>query len=78
MAGVGLFRHVIPGQPTAPELESYRQGSDVPYVFDLVSRVTPRSVVGFMDARHPVASVAGAELTAELLVALRRQVGHGG
>lgn len=78
MAGVGLFRHVIPGQPTASELESHRQGSDVPYVFDLVSRVTPRSVVDFIDARHPVASVAGSELTAELLVALRRQVGRDG
>ena len=59
------------------ELESYRQGSDVPYVFDLVSRVTPRSVVDFIADRHPVASVAGTELTAELLVALRRRVGRG-
>ena len=75
-AGVGLFRHVIPGQPTVHDLEAHRQGSDVPYVIDLVSRVQPESVVRFIEDRHPIASVAGAELTAELLVALRKQVGR--
>jgi hypothetical protein len=75
-AGVGLFRHVIPGQPTVHDLEAHRQGSDVPYVIDLVSRVQPGSVVRFIEDRHPIASVAGAELTAELLVALRKQVGR--
>lgn len=74
MAGVGLFRYAIPGHPDAAKLDQYRLGSDVPYVLDLISRVPPRSLVDFLDQRHPIASVSGADITAELLLALRRQV----
>ena len=76
-AGVGLFRYAVSGRPTGAELEHYRQGSDVPYAIDLTARVDPARVVELVADRHPVVSVAGAELTPELLLALRRHVaGH--
>lgn len=74
-AGVGLFRYAVPGHPTGPELERYRQGTDVPYVVDLTSRVDPARVVSLLAGRHPIGSVAGAELGPELLVALRTHAG---
>ncbi len=74
-AGVGLFRYALSGQPTSAELERYRQGADVPYAIDLTSRVEPGLVVGLIADRHPIVSVAGAELGPELLLALRRHVG---
>lgn len=77
MAGVGLFRYAVPGHPTSDTLDRYRLASDVPYVLDLMSRVAPTDLVGFVAERHPIASVSGAELSAELLVALREQVGVG-
>lgn len=73
--GVGLFRYAVPGQPTGADLERYRQGGDVPYAIDLTSRVEPGLVVGFIAERHPVISVAGADLGPELLLALRRHIG---
>ncbi len=77
MAGVGLFRYAVPGNPTARTLDDYRQASDVPYVLDLISRVDPEDLIDYVAKRHPIASVSGAELTAELLVAMREQVGVG-
>lgn len=77
MAGVGLFRYAVPGNPTSEQLDQYRLGSDVPYVLDLVSRVEPERLVEFIALRHPITSVAGADLNAELLVAMREQVGVG-
>lgn len=71
-AGVGLFRYPVAGQPTAVDLERFRQGGDVPYAVDLVSRVEPEVVLGLLADRHPVVSVAGSDLSPELLVALRR------
>ena len=75
MAGVGLFRYAAPGQPTAAQLDGYRQASDVPYVLDLISRIPVAQLVDAIGQRHPIASVAGAAVTAELLVAMREQVG---
>ncbi len=77
MAGVGLFRYAVPGTPSAERLDAYRLACDVPYALDLVSRVEPQRLVDIIAQRHPVASVAGTDLNAELLVALRRQVGAG-
>ncbi|MGI9596583.1 MAG: hypothetical protein ACR2QK_10505 [Acidimicrobiales bacterium] len=77
MAGVGLFRYAIPGNPTADILDEYRLASDVPYVLDLISRVSPERLVDFIAQRHPIASVSSAEMTAELLVAMREQVSVG-
>jgi hypothetical protein len=74
MAGVGLFRYAVPGRPDTERLERYRLASDVPYVLDLVSRCSPDDLVDFIADRHPIASVSGAEMTAELLHALRRSV----
>ena len=76
-AGVGLFRYAVSGRPSGSELERYRQGSDVPYAIDLTARVDPARVVELVADRHPIVSVAGTDLTPELLVALRRHVeGH--
>lgn len=77
IAGVGLFRYAVPGNPTADQLDDYRLGSDVPYVIDLISRVRPEDLVDFVAKRHPIASVAGADLNAELLLAMREQVALG-
>ena len=77
IAGVGLFRYAVPGNPTAEQLDDYRLGSDVPYVIDLISRVRPEDLVDFVAKRHPIASVAGADLNAELLLAMREQVALG-
>ncbi|MGH1492439.1 MAG: hypothetical protein ACRBK7_24130 [Acidimicrobiales bacterium] len=77
MAGVGLSRYAVPGDPTAEKLGQYRLASDVPYVLDLISRVSPENLVDFVAQRHPISSVSGAELTAELLLAMRKQVGLG-
>lgn len=77
IAGVGLFRYAVPGNPTAEQLDNYRLGSDVPYVIDLISRVRPDSLVDFIERRHPIASVSGADLNAELLMAMREQVALG-
>lgn len=77
MAGVGLFRYAIPGNPSSEKLDEYRLASDVPYVLDLISRVSVEQLVDFIAQRHPVASVSGADITAELLVAMREQVGVG-
>lgn len=73
--GVGLFRYTVSGQPTSIDLERYRQGADVPYAIDLTSRVDPSLVADLVADRHPVVSVAGADLGPELLLALRRHVG---
>lgn len=75
MAGVGLFRYAVASIPTVDQLERYRLCSDVPYVLDLVSRVEPTDLVEFVALRHPVSSVAGADLNAELLMAMREQAG---
>ncbi len=77
MAGVGLFRYAVPGEPDGEKLDQYRLASDVPYVLDLVSRSDAADLVDFIEKRHPIASVAGADVTPELLSALRRQVGLG-
>lgn len=72
--GVGLFRYAVSGQP-AGDLERYRQGADVPYAIDLMSRVDPDVVVSLIADRHPIRSIAGVDLGPELLLALRRHVG---
>jgi hypothetical protein len=77
LAGVGAFRYAVPGTPSAEQLDRYRLGSDVPYILDLVSRVEPDRLVTFVDQQHPIGSVGGAVLTAELLVAMQEQVGIG-
>ncbi|MEM7272274.1 MAG: hypothetical protein AAF547_04260 [Actinomycetota bacterium] len=77
LAGVGLFRYTVPGTPTPDQLGRYRLGSDVPYVLDLVSRLSPDQVMALIADRQPVGSVGGATLTPELLVAIRQQVEHG-
>ena len=76
-AGVGACRYAVPGTPSAEQLDRYRLGSDVPYILDLVSRVEPDRLVTFVDQQHPIGSVGGAVLTAELLVAMQEQVGIG-
>lgn len=77
MAGVGLFRYAVPGAPDADKLDEYRLASDVPYVLDLISRSGAADLVDFIAQRHPIATVAGADMTPELLLALRKQVGLG-
>jgi hypothetical protein len=74
MAGVSLFHYVVNGRPTAAELERFRQGIDLPYAIDVVSRLEPERVLELIEQRHPLASVSGTVLTAEFLVAMRRQV----
>lgn len=76
--GVGLFRYAVSGQPSADDLERYRQGADVPYAIDLTSRVEPSLAARLVAERHPIVSVAGADLGPELLLALRRHVGAAG
>ncbi|MEM9655825.1 MAG: hypothetical protein AAGA65_27310 [Actinomycetota bacterium] len=77
LAGVEAFRFAVPGTPTLEQLERYRHGCDVPYLLDLVSRVEPARLVDFVAQHHPVGSVGGAPLTAELLVAMQEQVTRG-
>lgn len=77
LAGVGAFRYAVPGTPSSEQLDRYRLGSDVPYVLDLVSRVEPERLVAFLSQQHPIGSIGGATLTAELLVAMQEQVGVG-
>ncbi|MEM9563394.1 MAG: hypothetical protein AAGA93_12290 [Actinomycetota bacterium] len=72
--GVGLFRYVVAGQPTGADLERFRQGTDVPAVIDLLSRVEPARVVELIEQRHPIVSVAGVDLGPELLRAFRGHV----
>lgn len=69
-AGVDLVRYAVPGSPDSNELEQYRAAPDRRYVIDLVSRVEPARLVKLVQRGHPVATVAGVGVTAELLLAM--------
>ena len=69
--GLDLVRYIVPGSPAPDDLIRFWTGPDEPYVIDLVSRVQPSLLVQLVEHDHPVATVAGVELSAELLVAMR-------
>lgn len=76
-ADLGLIRYAVPGTPSELDLVRYRDEANLPYVIDLVSKVRPDDLARIIDAGHPVATIAGIELNAELLMALREQVSLG-
>lgn len=73
-AGLGLVRYAVPGTPAERHLLGYRDQANLPYVIDLVSRIRPAELARMFDEGHPIATIAGSELNAELLMALREQV----
>jgi hypothetical protein len=75
LAGVGLFRFAVPGEPSLDHLDGYRNLGQLPYVVDLTARLSAERLEQAITKRHPIASIAGAPMTAELLVAVREQVG---
>ncbi len=71
-AGIGLVRFVVPGLPDDDGLARCRTGGGGrPYVIDLTARVPPGTVLDLLDDGHPIATVGGADVTGELVVAMR-------
>lgn len=74
---IQLVRYVVPGVPGLDDLIEFWTGSEDPYAIDLPSPVPPQNVLALIDGGHPVASVAGADITGELVVAMRDRVQGG-
>jgi hypothetical protein len=69
--GLELVRYVVSGRPAPDDLLDYWEGVDNPYVVDLVGRLEPEHVVRLVEHGHPVASVAGVDLSPALLLAMK-------
>ncbi|MCP4225341.1 MAG: hypothetical protein GY773_18550 [Actinomycetia bacterium] len=74
--GIDLVRFVVPGSPVPDDLLGFWAGPENPYVIDLVSRLAPERVVRLVKHGHPVATIAGVDLSAALLLAMGG-VNHG-
>jgi hypothetical protein len=69
-AGIDIVRYVVPDSPAPDDLLRYWAGPESPYVIDLVSRLGPEAVVKLIRHGHPIATVAGVDLSAALLLAM--------
>ncbi len=77
MAGLECVRLVVDGRPTGDELTRLETELGRAHAVDLVTKVPPRLVLDLLDAGHPIASVGGAPINPEFLLALREEVSHG-
>ena len=68
--GLDLVRYVLDGHPTDEDLASWHGTLGRPSVLDLTGPVDPDRVVELLERGEPIASVAGSQITAELLLAL--------
>ena len=69
--GVGLVRYVMGDDPSDEDLATWHGELGRPSVLDLASPVAPGRVLELLDRGEPIASVAGMDITTELLLALR-------
>jgi hypothetical protein len=69
--GVGLVRYVLGDDPSDEDLATWHGELGRPSVLDLASPVAPGRVLELLDRGEPIASVAGMDITTELLLALR-------
>lgn len=69
--GVGLVHYVLDGEPVDEDLATWHGELGRPSVLDLAGPVPADRVLELIERGEPVVSVAGRELSAELLLALR-------
>ncbi len=69
--GVGLVHYVLDDDPADEDLATWHGELGQPSVLDLAGPVASARVLELVDRGEPVVSVAGCDLTTELLLALR-------
>ena len=69
--GVGLVHYVLGDDPSDEDLATWHGELGRPSVLDLATPVAPGRVLELLDRGEPIASVAGMNITTELLLALR-------
>lgn len=69
--GVGLIHYVLDDQPADEDLATWHGELGQPSVLDLTGAVPAERVLELVDRGEPVVSVAGNDLSTELLLALR-------
>ncbi len=74
-AGVGLVHYVLDDDPADEDLATWHGELGQPSVLDLAAPIEPSRVLELFDRGEPVVSVAGHELTTELLLAFRVEAG---
>lgn len=70
-SGVGLVHYVLDNDPSDEDLATWHGELGRPSVLDLACPVAPERVLELLDRGEPVSSVAGMDITTELLLALR-------
>jgi hypothetical protein len=75
--GLGLIRLAVPGEPEERQLASMMTAVDPPLTIELLTPVEPERVLQLIEAGYPIGSISGAPVSAELLVAMRREAERG-
>lgn len=75
--GATAVHMAVSGSPSAEDLDQTVASIGTAVVVDFVSTVAPTVAVSYFDRGIPIGSIGGHRLTAELLVALRREAEDG-
>ena len=70
-AGAGLVRCALPGHPTDEDLATWTGQVGRPSVIDLVTPIDAGRLLALLERGEPIATVAGVDVTADLILALR-------
>lgn len=70
-AGVGMVRYVLEGDPSDEDLATWSGELGRPSVLDLATPLPTQRVLDLLERGEPIATIAGMEISAELLLAMR-------